>query len=309
MPEKLPCHCHKCKQTWDFYDEKDTGDRMSTAVQYQGLICPQCGNIGVAGVGMEEVPESPVELVAEVKPEESKSPMTFKDQVASGEIGNMRTVSNIATIRINPEADAVFLDMKKAAQRLLEWGKVRVIDNAADEKSAGEDLGACSTLLKKLNAAKEEWTIDIKTNLELVSGAFNDVIKPLQEIEKTLKEKVIAYRAEKKRQAAIIEEANRIAIDNARKEAAAHNGEISTPVIINPVPVAPAKHIYAATGTLGETETWDFEIVDFKLLPDEYKIITADLVKIRKAVVKNKGKLFIPGVNQFKKEGLRITTK
>ncbi|MDD5510630.1 MAG: hypothetical protein PHI12_07470 [Dehalococcoidales bacterium] len=307
----LPCHCTKCPKTWDYYDEKENGSDKMSIVQYQGLICPQCGAAGVAGAGVEKTHHEPIPL--------ETVPISFERSETKGIDGKLpegtiivpspiAPVPGTAIIKVNPEADDVFQEMKKEALRLLEWGKVRVIDNPKDEKSATEDLGSVATLLKKLAAAQKEWTAPTKTNLELVAGAFNDVIKPLQEIDKTLREKVSAYRAEVKRQTAILQEANRIVIENARKEAAANNGEVLTPIVINTVPAAPQKTVRTATGTASETENWDFKIVNFDLLPEKYKIHSADVVKIRKDVVKNKGTLEIPGVEQFKKEGLRITT-
>ena len=52
----LRVECWICKKAWNFYiytDRKVVQEEkvsyppiLSTAVQYQGCVCPQCGNIG-----------------------------------------------------------------------------------------------------------------------------------------------------------------------------------------------------------------------------------------------------------------------
>jgi hypothetical protein len=55
-------------------------------------------------------------------------------------------------------------------------------------------------------------------------------------------------------------------------------------------------------GTMGTAKVWKFEIADFTLLPDEYKV--PDLIKISKVV---RAGVNIPGVKSWQEESLRIT--
>lgn len=56
----LRVECPICKIAWNYYDEKWETDplRATTAVQYQGCVCPRCGSIGfIPGKATKDVDE------------------------------------------------------------------------------------------------------------------------------------------------------------------------------------------------------------------------------------------------------------
>lgn len=43
----LRVECHLCGAWWNFYEEKiEYPPILSTAIQYQGCVCPNCGALG-----------------------------------------------------------------------------------------------------------------------------------------------------------------------------------------------------------------------------------------------------------------------
>ena len=61
--------------------------------------------------------------------------------------------------------------------------------------------------------------------------------------------------------------------------------------IIAPLP----KHIRTEVGTSSIVKRWEFEVVDFSILPDQYKL--PDMVKIRKVITAG---ATIPGIKSWK---------
>ena len=80
-------------------------------------------------------------------------------------------------------------------------------------------------------------------------------------------------------------------------------GELTEPINLVEVAPTPPAHYRTVAGDLGKAMVWKFEVMDFALLPDDYK--TADMVKIRKVVIAGAS---IPGVRAWKEETLRVTT-
>jgi hypothetical protein len=214
---------------------------------------------------------------------------------------------NTAVIRINPGFDEAVIALATEAERLLEWAKARTVACSDDALAGGNDLVIIISDEKKVEDKRNEWLAPIRIHTNDINVAFKLISGPLEEAEKLLNQKLTAYRQKLRYEAAAIEKANALRREAAELEASTHHGEISEPVVVNPVPPVMPKTVRTDVGSLTAREDWDYEITDASQLPREY--LKPDLVKIRHDVVTNKGKLVIPGIRQYQKESFRTTPR
>ena len=81
-------------------------------------------------------------------------------------------------------------------------------------------------------------------------------------------------------------------------------GEITEALDLTPVQRESPGRYRSDAGLLGTSKKWQFEVEDFALLPDEYKL--PDATKIRKVV---QAGVSIPGIKAWQEEGLRVTRR
>lgn len=138
-------------------------------------------------------------------------------------------------------------------------------------------------------------------------AAYDEVLKskkqwidPLDKAErvvkKALSDYMIAEQAKAEKARLELEE-KRLAEEAARKES---GGEVTDELIEDVVPVADIPKVKGVSGV----EKWDWEVVDFNLIPREY--LTIDEVAINKAVRAMKDKTDIPGIKVKKGYSMRV---
>ena len=209
-----------------------------------------------------------------------------------------------ALVRIGPEHDLAVLALAEQARGLRDYAVARIIATDIDLKPATEDLSIIAKVKKALAEKKAEYLKPIKTHIDDVSAAFASIMLPLDEADSVTRKKVKDYRdeVEKRRQEA--EEINRQKQELARREAAfSATGEITidtTPVEV-PMPIG---RVITDLGTAGTMKVKKWELVDFKAVPDEFKMLDAG--KVTKLV---KGGGTIPGIRVYEEESIRITTR
>ncbi len=260
----------------------------------------------------------------ETKDDSTTAPATYVPTIP-GEV-NMAIhdgdqIELTAVIHISPESDTAILTLLAEANRLRDIAEARIIATDADLKGAVDDLAIIARVWKALTEKKAEYSKPIKVHLETVNAAFHMLLQPIEAADEITRDKWTEYRAEqvrrkyeadeinRKRQAEA-DEINRQKEELARREAVLNNGEITvdlTPVIapapiVAPVPVAKVR---TDQGTTQTTHNWKGEVVNFELVPNEYKVI--DYVKLGKVI--RAGLHTIPGVRIWDEEGLRVTPR
>jgi len=180
------------------------------------------------------------------------------------------------------------------------------ITDLEDVRKATDLLSIISGLKKALEAARTEYTRPLNSHLSAVNLEFKQFVVPLEEADRTAKDKVRVYNAAQERIRLEQERINRLREDAARAEMEL-TGELSEPVgLVEIIPEQP-KQVHAQFGTLGGAKVWKFEIEDFALLPDFYKV--ADTTAIRHEVVKKKTENPIPGVRAWLEDSLRVSIR
>ncbi len=217
----------------------------------------------------------------------------------------MTEQTTTAIIQISPDQDDKVIGLWTQSIALLDFAKARVIATEDDLKPAIDDLTLIIKTLKAIKASRLEYTAPIQSYLDKVEDRFKTFTAPLNEANKLNRDKIDAFRAEVQRKIAELQAIEDKRLELARMEAAAHDGEHTQDLTPIEKPLPPPIRVSTDAGSARVIQNRKFEIVDFKLLPDEYKI--ADVVKIGKQVRAGIGA--IAGVRIFSEESLRINTK
>ena len=208
-----------------------------------------------------------------------------------------------AIVKIKPEADLTVLSLKLEVDKLLVWAESRVVADNNDVVCATDDLSGLSNLRKAIESRRKEYTVPLDDYKKTIMDFFKRLTDPLEEADKITRGKILAYRREIDRKRVESEAIERERLDLARREEALtgeHTVDLVTPI---ERPEAVPNHIYTETGALGTVITWKFEVLDFSILPEEYKMV--DAAKIGRVV--RAGLRSLPGVRIYADESLRIT--
>jgi len=182
------------------------------------------------------------------------------------------------------------------ALKLQQYAEVRVIKTLEDAKIANDDLTLIARLKKAMETRRKEELKPLDDARRTIQDNYNKWMAPVLAADTITRTKMSAFNAEWERIRKEQEDINRMRIEAAQKEAALNGGVISEP--INLVEVAPEiKKVSTEQGTSGQRDTWTYEIIDFKAMPDEYKLPnTSALNAFAKST---KGMRQIPGVRIF----------
>ena len=211
------------------------------------------------------------------------------------------------TVRVRPEVDVSVLDLFEEARRLKEYAESRVITTANDLKPATDDLTIISRLKKALNEKRVEYLSPLQDNLKIVRDVFDGLLKPILAADKITRDKMLAFTQEEARKKREEEGINRLRMEAAQKEAALNGGEITESVGLVDVRPETPETVRTDMGMTGMTDHWKYEVFDFTLLPDEYKIPdTAMLNAIAKKHHDNKQ---IAGVRFYNEPYIAVRAK
>lgn len=206
-----------------------------------------------------------------------------------------------ALVHVDPVVDEKVRALGLEVIAIVQQAEARVVLSDADVHEATGEIALIAGLKKAFEEKRREYTVPLNGYLKDINAVFKEYTDPLDRADKMTREKVLAYRAEQERQRQEQERINRLREEAAQAEMRL-KGELTEPVnLVEVAPTQPA-HYRTVAGDLGKTMVWRFEVVDFSLLPDDYKL--PDMVKIRRVVIAG---ATIPGVHSWKEESLRVT--
>lgn len=212
-----------------------------------------------------------------------------------------RTDETIALIRVRPQDDPRVQALAREAEGLRDYALALIIKEESALKEVTETLTIIATGKKALNEAKVTYVKPIRAHLDEVNDAFATIIGPLEEADKLVRAKILEYRQAVARRQAEEEEINRLRLEAAQKEMAL-KGELSEPVgLLEITPDAPAR-VRTGIGMAHVVKVRKWRVVDFAMLPDQYKMENAGLLtKVVKAGIQD-----IPGVEIYEEETLAV---
>lgn len=210
---------------------------------------------------------------------------------------------NTALVNVAPQADESVIALYDQTLKLEEYATALVIDSDDRIKAATNDLIIIRGLKKAIEGKRKEYTRPINSHLEAINEAFKTLTEPINNADTITGEKILAYRLRQDLIRKEEERINQMRMDAAKAEMEL-KGELTESVnLVEVVPENP-DHYRAEAGMSGVANLWKFEVIDFELLPNQYKL--PDMVKIRKVIIAG---ATIPGVRGWKEESLRVTAK
>ena len=207
-------------------------------------------------------------------------------------------------INVKPEVDKAVIALYEQSLKLEQYAIALVITSVDNIKSATNDLSIISGLKKAIEGKRKEYTQPINDHLKAVNEAFKTFTEPLTQADQITRQKILAFKLKQQLIREEQERINALRLEAAKRDASLHNGEISESVNLVEVIASPPNHIRTDMGTGGIAKIWKFEVIDFALLPNDYKL--PDMVKIRKVITAGAS---IPGVKAWQEETLRVSTR
>jgi hypothetical protein len=197
------------------------------------------------------------------------------------------------------ERDERAQELSGISLELLERAQgIEIVDDSTDLEAA-EFLAQVKTARKRWDELRHWFTDPLETQKKRIIAKFKADDAPLEQAQRIVGGKHIAY--QRAQQEAARKEQERLRrLADARQERAEKRAEekgLEAPAPIIPMPTvqAPPKTIRTASGAVTTRTVWKHEVVDMAALPDEYKI--ADEVKLGKVV--RAGVREIPGVRIY----------
>ena len=205
-------------------------------------------------------------------------------------------------VRIAPEVDDAVQKLIIQVNDLKRWAEQRAIASLEDIKAATDDLTLIANLKKALEEKRKEYVGPLNEHVKTINAIFKGISQPLEDADKTTRDKILAYRKEQEDIRRKLEEAARL-----QTEALAQQVKAGLPVAeiapIAPAPLPVPDKVYRDTGSLGIVMIKKWEVLNLAQVPDEYKILdAARITKVVKAGIPS-----IPGIRIYEEEALRIT--
>jgi len=197
------------------------------------------------------------------------------------------------------EQDERVQELTQGSLELIERAEGIEIVNDETDLDAAEFLAQVKTARKRVDELRHWFTDPLETQKKNIIARFKSTDAPLEQAQKIVGGKHLAY--QRVQQEAARKEQERLRklaeAKQARQAQRAEDKGLEAPPVVIPMPTiqAPPKTIHTASGSVTTRTVWRHEVLDMAALPDEYKI--ADEVKLGKVV--RAGVREIPGVRIY----------
>lgn len=181
------------------------------------------------------------------------------------------------------------------ALKLLDYAEKRVITSVEHIKVATDDLSIISKLKKAMEEKKREYLDPLKSKAEAIRETYTTLMDPVFRADKITRDKILDFNRKQ-------EEVNRKRIELAEAEQKA-TGEVKTPIVL----AEEVKTVSTGLGTTGMRDNWCFEVTDFALLPDEYKV--PDSAMLHSIAKKHHDQKQVPGVRFYNKPVIAVRAR
>lgn len=211
-----------------------------------------------------------------------------------------------AAVALRPGEDIEARSYYEEALRALDYAEKRVITTIDHVKAATDDLALISKLKKVMENKRRSLLDPLKLQAEAIRETYSSLMDPIIKADRITREKMLAFSREQERIRWEQEEINRKRQEAAEAEMRL-KGELSEPVGLVEVAPEPAKSVSTDMGSTGMTDHWKYEVVDFALLPDEYKVVDGALLTA--VARKHHDQKQIPGVRFYNEPYIAVRTR
>lgn len=221
-------------------------------------------------------------------------------------VGANEPAAETAVVKIAPDKDEGYIALLAETTKLFEYSTKLIIKDIEDKKAATNDLIIMGDLGKKIEVMKKEWLGPIDAHRKAVFAMFEQISTPLAQAIRQTKTAMIEYDREQERIRLELEE---IARKERELEEAKARAENRAPVEVQTIaiPKQDTSRTRSELGLASTVTTYKANIVDFKLLSDDYKM--PDMAKLNRVVNAAKGKIEIPGVEIETEYNLRTNRR
>lgn len=206
--------------------------------------------------------------------------------------------TNIAIV----DKDSRVIELSGKAQALIAHAEAIEITDDASDYEAVEFIANVKSTLKDWSGLRHFFTDPLEAHKKTIIARFKPDEEGLDRAAKIAGRKHIDYNDAKEEAARKEQERLRKLAEAKQEKAAAKAAEkgLDAPPVVIPMPTveAPAKTMHTAAGKVTIRTVWKHRVVDFNLLPEEYKV--ADDVKLGKVV--RAGIRQIPGVEIYEEK-------
>jgi len=207
-----------------------------------------------------------------------------------------------ALVKIKPETDIQVMAFYNQAVSLRQYAEARVILTNDDLKPANDDLIIIRKVKKAMEEKRKEYLKPFQDHVKETNDAYKMLMEPIEQADKITAGKMLAFDAEQKRKIREAEAIDAEKLALARREAELKGGEITVDLTPVEKPEAVPDRIRTDMGSSGQRDNWTFTVVDFALVPDEYKMLdSAKVGKLVRAGMRN-----IPGLDIFNRPSIAI---
>lgn len=206
-----------------------------------------------------------------------------------------------ALLKIDPHDNSAYMALVSEVQSFVSSAEGASIATVELREFATNDLSLIARLKKSIGDLRMDYLAPLKEHTETINAAFKDITDPLAKADSILRQKVLAFNQEQDR-------IRREAEDLARQERevaerrAKLNGDVTTPFVPESLPVVAEQRAITDVGESNTMKISKWEVVNFSLIPDEFKMIDAG--KVHKQV--KAGREDIPGIRIWKEKTLRV---
>ena len=208
-----------------------------------------------------------------------------------------------ALVNIKPEADKAVIALYEQSLKLEQYALALVITDMDNIKSATNDLSIISGLKKAIEEKRKEYTQPINEHLKAVNEAFKSFTEPLNRTDQITRHKILDYRNEQERIRQEQERINKLKAEAALAELALKGEVEELPEPIEVTPEQPTRY-RAEMGTTSMMDVWKYEVTDFALLPDEYKVVDSSMLTA--VARKHHDQKQVAGVRFYNEPTLRV---
>jgi len=211
-----------------------------------------------------------------------------------------------AIVRVKPEQDIEVRSFYDQALKLAEYAEARQIAIAEDLKPATNDLSIIAKVKKALEEKKKEYIKPLQDHVKEINEAFKTLLNPIEQADRITRQKILSFQQEQDRLHREQEEINRQKAELEAREAALNGREVEPVEMVEVTPEAP-KRVSTDMGTTGLRDNWKWEVVDFALVPDSYKMINSGV--LTPVVKASKGKIEIPGIRIYNEPIIAVNAR
>jgi hypothetical protein len=213
---------------------------------------------------------------------------------------------NTALVKVKPEQDIEVQSFYDQALKLAEYAEARDIAIIEDLKPATDDLSIIAKVKKAFEEKRKEYVKPLQEHVQEINDAFKKLMEPILAADTITRQKILAFQQEQDRIRREQEEINRKRQEAAEAEMRL-KGELTESVnLVEVLPEAP-KRVETDMGAIGQRDNWKWEVVDFALVPDDYKMISSGV--LTPVVKASKGKIIIPGIRIFNEPIIAVNAR